>query len=830
MKIHLHIVFVACLIIQQTSSKDVADNTTKAKVKRDTGQAAQTNADVMVQNILQWLQGVYTQNSRKIRQGSFREYLPPSNTQKPRPFEPARPGQYLPPREPPYPPSGSITPQPPFTIYTNPATGAVTGQGGPGPTEGPGPSSPAPTAYPTKPTYRPTGYPTRPRPTGYPTRPTTGYFTRPTIYTTSYPTRPTGGYPTGPTTRPRPTGYPTRPTGYPTDSYPTGATGFPTRPTGGYPSGPTTGYPTRPTGGYPSGPTTGYPTRPTGGYPSGPTTGYPTRPTGGYPTGPTTGYPTRPTGYPTGSPTYPTPQQPETEPTEKPGFPTEKPGFPTAPPPGYRPSTYYPTPGQPETEPTEKTGYPTSSSPSYRPSTQQPTAYPTEQPTTKYPTAGPTYRPTTGEPTYRPSTEISTYRPSTYVPTYRPTTGGPTYTSNIFTSTTPNPDDNTVVPSRPSPSPGGDTTGSGTDMGGTVVPVPTPSDEDLRHPPHIHDIQVQCAKDMMQITIEFNRQFDGIIYSKGYYNNLECRYVKENSGQIKYVFTVSLNSCGTEFISAFDTLGQSYLENVLVIQNEPGVQEVWDTIRAVRCLWEGNLKETLSVNFNVGMLAQEIVTFSGDTAMARLDIQLGRGPFAPAANGLVKIGEMMTLVVSVTGDAGFDIQVKECRAKDTTGENSILLTDENGCVLKPKLFGAFQKTRETGNTGANIIAYAFFNAFKFPDMMDLILECNIELCKTNCEVCPNPNQPLEPGRRRKRDLYSNETLGDPVLMGKRLSVILPEDLSTGEAIINLNENHNICMSTQSFIVSSTILLSLLVASSVFSAYMFSSKQRQNLKQ
>jgi hypothetical protein len=57
------------------------------------------------------------------------------------------------------------------------------------------------------------------------------------------------------------------------------------------------------------------------------------------------------------------------------------------------------------------------------------------------------------------------------------------------------------------------------------------------------------------------------------------------------------------------------------------------------------------------MLNQEIVTFSGDTATAKLDIQIGRGPFAPAADGLVKIGETMTLVVSVEGDPGFDLQV-----------------------------------------------------------------------------------------------------------------------------------------------------------------------------
>jgi hypothetical protein len=57
--------------------------------------------------------------------------------------------------------------------------------------------------------------------------------------------------------------------------------------------------------------------------------------------------------------------------------------------------------------------------------------------------------------------------------------------------------------------------------------------------------------------------------------------------------------------------------------------QVWDTIRRVRCLWEGNIKESLSVSLAIGMLNQETVTFSGDTAVARLDIQV------PVVCGLV---------------------------------------------------------------------------------------------------------------------------------------------------------------------------------------------------
>ena len=45
-------------------------------------------------------------------------------------------------------------------------------------------------------------------------------------------------------------------------------------------------------------------------------------------------------------------------------------------------------------------------------------------------------------------------------------------------------------------------------------PGATQEDDDEKHPPHIHSLDVQCSKTMMTINIEFNRVFNGVIYSK----------------------------------------------------------------------------------------------------------------------------------------------------------------------------------------------------------------------------------------------------------------------------------------------------------------------------
>lgn len=68
--------------------------------------------------------------------------------------------------------------------------------------------------------------------------------------------------------------------------------------------------------------------------------------------------------------------------------------------------------------------------------------------------------------------------------------------------------------------------------------------------------------------------------------------------------------------------------------------------------------------------------------------------------------------------------------------------------------------------------------------MDLVIECNVELCKANCEMCPE-NQKLDPGRRR-RDLSYNETISD---FGKKVSgrfkVLAEDDLTALEIRENL---------------------------------------------
>ncbi|CAL8095448.1 unnamed protein product [Orchesella dallaii] len=258
----------------------------------------------------------------------------------------------------------------------------------------------------------------------------------------------------------------------------------------------------------------------------------------------------------------------------------------------------------------------------------------------------------------------------------------------------------------------------------------------------IQKIDVACGKERMTVRITFNDRFDGIIYAKGHYTDPNCRFIGQNSGQKVYQFDMVVGQCGVAYIDSnlFDG-GMAYVEGTVVTILEPGVQEAWDAARKVRCIWEGSIDQTVTFPLSINTLDSEILTFNGDTASASLEIQSGRGPRAQPVQGLVRIGELLTVVVTVQGDTDFDLVVRNCIATDGD-QNRIILSDNMGCAVKPKLMGGWKKQKTSGN----VAAYAYLSAFKFPDVMDLFLECTVSLCKGTCDECPDYLELLVPGQ------------------------------------------------------------------------------------
>ena len=165
------------------------------------------------------------------------------------------------------------------------------------------------------------------------------------------------------------------------------------------------------------------------------------------------------------------------------------------------------------------------------------------------------------------------------------------------------------------------------------------------------------------------------------------------------------------------------------------VQDSWDSARKITCDWQSKLEKVVTfAPIGVADLLQVAeVKFagSGDNVRTRMEIQFGRGPFAAPLEGLTKIGDELTVVIYIEdGGAGYDMMVKNCQAYDSRDfkrANKIRLLNEHGCLFRPHQMEYFQRTFDTRNSGADLIAFARMNAFKFPDKMDVFLSKYFDL-------------------------------------------------------------------------------------------------------
>lgn len=91
----------------------------------------------------------------------------------------------------------------------------------------------------------------------------------------------------------------------------------------------------------------------------------------------------------------------------------------------------------------------------------------------------------------------------------------------------------------------------------------------------------------------------------------------------------------------------------------------------------------------------------------------------------------MTMVLGVKDDENkFDMMVRNCVAHD--GQRSpIQLVDERGCVVREKIMSPFKKIKNFDTT-ANVLSYAYFQAFKFPDSMNVHFQCVVQVCRNQC--------------------------------------------------------------------------------------------------
>ncbi|GFY78357.1 hypothetical protein TNIN_477131 [Trichonephila inaurata madagascariensis] len=245
--------------------------------------------------------------------------------------------------------------------------------------------------------------------------------------------------------------------------------------------------------------------------------------------------------------------------------------------------------------------------------------------------------------------------------------------------------------------------------------------------PELTKLSVECGKKEMTIYLQFSAPYDGSVYSKTNGQSSRCMHVAPHSRITEATFTIEYDDCGTRS----DPHGKFY-ENTIVIQYDDVVIEAWDEAKKIRCEWhDGYEKSAFKMPITISDLDVVEMNFQGDDVDCWLEVQDGKGPWSAKVEGLVPLGSPLTLVVAIQDSEGhFDMRVKSCIAHDGQ-KHPIHLTDEDGCVLRPKMMTPFQKTTETKGT-ASVIAYSHFYAFKFPETVEVTIQCTVEICRHGC--------------------------------------------------------------------------------------------------
>ncbi|XP_011307354.1 uncharacterized protein [Fopius arisanus] len=410
------------------------------------------------------------------------------------------------------------------------------------------------------------------------------------------------------------------------------------------------------------------------------------------------------------------------------------------------------------------------------------------------------------------------------------------------------------------------TTGSGSDLWPATAP-------DM---PKIISLDVKCEKNLMKVYLEFDKPFYGIVFSKGHFSNINCMYLPAGLGRTSVNFEIGIHACGTSGNTENGLYGYgaesgsgTYFENIIVIQYDPQVQEVWDQARKLRCTWHDLYEKSVTFRpFPVDMLDVVRADFAGDNVGCWMQIQVGKGPWASEVSGLVKIGQTMTMVLAIKDDESkFDMLVRNCMAHD--GKRApIQLVDQKGCITRPKLMSRFTKIKNFG-ASASVLSYAHFQAFKFPDSMEVHFQCTIQICRYHCpDQCSEgggiegpgfleghpdvgyglpPPLPLDaylqaigPGGPRDERRRKSRDLGKPSLQNIGVNRVI-RVVSTGDLTFAIDESKEepspdttlvfpvresapgstmICMTTPGFAFTLIVLLAVLLISCVLSAYLW----------
>jgi len=372
----------------------------------------------------------------------------------------------------------------------------------------------------------------------------------------------------------------------------------------------------------------------------------------------------------------------------------------------------------------------------------------------------------------------------------------------------------------------------------TAYPVisPTTTKDGL-----VDSFSVECNHQEMVVTLSTMVSFHGMVYPRGLTKQSPCMNEFDVPVGKDFVYRVPMRSCNTMLTDTED----GYVEyfNTIVIQ--PHKKLVTNQGRGyhVRCRYP--VRETAIISgFDVSIAdsgrptAEALTTPLPETMM---HIYAGDSTDHIAAENM-RIGDNLTLVVTLEEQPVFGMTVFDCIVRDGLGWSEQLLYNDQGCPVDSELMPPFEYN--TNKTRAAVK----FQAYKFPYTASIYYQCNVRLCLRAgaCQEAPLCDSHGNDLRRRKRspqvfqEPRAEYRIDDPVfaqnatieVFGGFYVTDTTDDkdtrLFTGDPIEEPVDDDQLCISPRDFAIGIAIA-GLILMIAVIAAILFLCARRRNKK-
>lgn len=276
----------------------------------------------------------------------------------------------------------------------------------------------------------------------------------------------------------------------------------------------------------------------------------------------------------------------------------------------------------------------------------------------------------------------------------------------------------------------------------------------------VSDVDIECNSNNILVTISTPADFNGMIYPKGLSKNSTCLAEYEHAGS-KITYKLPLRSCNTMSHDTND--GVEYFNTVVIQPHHKLVTSLGRGFH-VRCRYQTKNK---TIGSDVGVNPIGTTQMVQEIPMPNCIMKIYQGrPDEHIVAEHVKIGDYLTLVISIDQQDIYGMKVTNCIVKDGLSWSEQPLINNEGCPIDEDIMGPFEYTQNVTS------AHVTFPAHKFPFTSSVYYQCNIKLCLKQAGGCDDvPTMCDSTGhnvRRRRRRRQSNEVEDQGSLRDLRL--------------------------------------------------------------